>query len=186
MQYFDENALKCSFLDLVELHSSTAQDIFASIKRCFQTKKIPLENIIAFCSDTTNVMMGSKHSVATLLQAELQHIIIIKCSCHMIHLAASYACLRLPKYIEDLCRNIYSHFSLSSKRQEVLKMFQMFAGVEPHKILAPGQTRWLSLHMCVKRLLEQWGALQLYFNDLAYSDPTHVNVLYKVSETNFH
>ncbi|MFV0263274.1 MAG: hypothetical protein ACK5JN_12705, partial [Kluyvera sp.] len=33
-RYFDENALKSSFLDLVELHSSTAQDIFAAIKRC--------------------------------------------------------------------------------------------------------------------------------------------------------
>lgn len=128
--------------------------------------------MVAFCSDTTNVMMGNNHSVATLLRDELPDIIIVKCSCHMIHLCASYACLKLPKSLEDLCRNIFTHFNLSSKRQDAFKEFQNFVGVEPHKILSSGQTRWLSLEQCVQRLLEQWDALTLYFTELSFSDPT--------------
>ena len=47
------------------------------------SKEIPLENIVGFCSDTTNVMMGSNHSVSTLLKDSLPHVIIVKCSCHI-------------------------------------------------------------------------------------------------------
>lgn len=146
VQYFDENSLRSSFLDLIEVHSSTAQGIFAAIKQCFSFKNIPMQNIIAFCSDT-NVMMGSKQSVATLLKAEVPNVIIVKCSCHLIHLTASYACLRLPKYIEDLCRNIYSHFSLSSKRQDALKEFQKFADLEPQDFSTWANT--LAINRCV-------------------------------------
>lgn len=174
VQFYDKS-LVCVFLDLLEVKDSTAVGIFTAVKECFINKRIPMDNIIGFCSDTASVMMGSKHSVSTLLKKEVPNVVVVKCACHMMHLTASNACLKLPKYIEDLCRNIYSHFSLSSKRQDTFKEFQIFASVQPHKILSPGQTRWLSLQMCVKRLLEQWSALKLYFTELAFSDPTHVN-----------
>lgn len=35
--------------------------------------------------------------------------------------------------------------------------------MRPHKILKPCQTRWLSLHSCIKRILEQLNALKLFF-----------------------
>lgn len=174
-QYYENCHMKDSFLDMVEVHDSSARGLFQSLKQCFSDHQIPLKNVVAFCSDTTNVMMGNNHSVATLLRDELPNIIIVKCSCHMIHLCASYACLKLPKSLEDLCRNIFTHFNLSSKRQDAFKEFQNFVGVEPHKILSPGQTRWLSLEQCVQRLLEQWDALTLYFTELSFSDPTNSN-----------
>ncbi|KAI4455425.1 hat family dimerization domaincontaining protein-related [Holotrichia oblita] len=34
---------------------------------------------------------------------------------------------------------------------------------DPHKMLRPSQTRWLSLAQAVKRINEQWAALSLYF-----------------------
>lgn len=40
----------------------------------------------------------------------------------------------------------------------------MFAEVDILKILHPSQTRWLSVAAVVKRILEQWSALQLFFN----------------------
>ncbi len=43
--------------------------------------------------------------------------------------------------------------------------FQTFTHTEIHKMLHPSQTRWLSLSAVVERVLEQWGALQLYFNE---------------------
>jgi hypothetical protein len=41
----------------------------------------------------------------------------------------------------------------------MLKEFQIFCNVDPHKILRPAQTRWLSLLSVVRRILEQWEPL---------------------------
>ena len=65
--------------------------------------------------------------------------------------------------LEDLCKNIYSHFSRSSLRQNEFHQFQEFVEAEPLKLLGISQTWWLSLESCVKRVLEQWNALRLYF-----------------------
>lgn len=36
--------------------------------------------------------------------------------------------------------------------------------MEPHKILKPSQTRWLSLERVVQRILEQWEPLKSFFD----------------------
>lgn len=51
----------------------------------------------------------------------------------------------------------------SYKRQNNFKEFQCFVEIKPHKLLQPCQTRWLSLLVCVKRVLEQYNVLKLYF-----------------------
>lgn len=60
---------------------------------------------------------------------------------------------------------IYNFFKSSSKRQSEFKEFQAFMNLEPHKILHPSQTRWLSLSFVVDCILEQWDSLKLYFTD---------------------
>lgn len=77
----------------------------------------------------------------------------------------SEACKYLPRSCEDLARNIYNFLNGSSKCQNELVQFQRFMDIEPHKVLHPSQTRWLSLGAVVSRLLEQWEALKLYFAD---------------------
>lgn len=42
--------------------------------------------------------------------------------------------------------------------------------IKPHKILQLSQTRWLSLLAVVKRVLEQYDALKLYFTSAALED----------------
>lgn len=90
----------------------------------------------------------------------------------MIHLSASKACLKLPRYVEDLLRCLGAHFSRSSHRQIKFKEFQEFFNVDIHKILAPAQTRWLSLKACVDRVLEQYDPLKAYLTESLFSDPS--------------
>ncbi|KAL1246583.1 hypothetical protein QQF64_034546 [Cirrhinus molitorella] len=66
---------------------------------------------------------------------------------------------------EDLARDIYGYFKNSAKRVAQLREFQDFCHVEPHKLLKPCQTRWLSLSEVVKRVSAQWNALCLFFTD---------------------
>lgn len=176
--YFDQDTFEVvtAFFDMVIVQKCDAETLYSAIKRCFQEKNIPLENIIGYSSDTCNVMFGERQSVVALMKAEFPHVTFVRCSCHMIHLCVSHACLKLSTSLEDLCRNVFSHFSRSSLRQHELTEFQNFLDIKPHKMLAFGQTRWLSLEACVSRLLEQWDALSLYFTAIISEkrDPSYV------------
>lgn len=129
--------------------------------------------MVGFSSDTTNVMVGEYQSIFSHLKNDSPAIACIKCSCHMIHLAASKACLKLPKHVEDLLRNIGSHFNRSYKRQSDFLEFQEFFKTEIHKILSPATTRWLSVKQCVDRILEQYEPLKAYFTQTAFDDPSY-------------
>lgn len=118
--------------------------------------------MIGFAADGANVMMGVNNSLSTLLKQDIPNLFVMKCICHSFHLCASYDCKKLPRSVEDLARDIHNYF-LSPKQSMAFKEFQEFADVKPHKILHPSQTRWLSLHSVVKRLLEQLPALKLFF-----------------------
>lgn len=99
------------------------------------------------------------------MKIEFPGIFIMKCVCHSAHLCASESCKRLPRSCEDLARNIFNFLKSSSKRQCEFSQFQTFLNLDPHKILHPSQTQWLSLTAVVDRVIEQWDALRLYFLD---------------------
>ncbi|CAG9825645.1 unnamed protein product [Phaedon cochleariae] len=148
--------VKTQFFDLLEAHGSTADDLYALLKESLRLNKIRSTNLVGFSSDTTNVMVGKYHSVFSLLKEEFPHIVCVRCSCHMAHLAISKACLKLPRHDEDLLRNIASHFNRSALRRTQFQEFQDFFNVEIHKILSPSITRWSI------RELEQYAPLESY------------------------
>lgn len=168
----ETNKVEHLFLDMVEISSGTASGLYDCLKQMLLNKNIPIENMVGFSSDTTNVMVGEHCSVFAFLKKDLPNIALIKCSCHMIHLSSSKACLKLPRNVEDFLRSVGAHFSRSSHRQLKFQEFQEFFHVEIHKILAPAQTRWLSLKACVDRILEQYIPLKAYFTELVFSDPS--------------
>ncbi|KAJ8958370.1 hypothetical protein NQ314_006431 [Rhamnusium bicolor] len=111
----------------------------------------------------------------------------------MIHLSSAKACLLLARSVEDLLRNLGSHFSRSFSRIEAFKEFQIFFKVDINKILRPSNTRWLSLQACCDRVLEQYEPLKAYlteyklFNFIEIVDPCkaqsfHIKSLSKVFE----
>ncbi|CAH0551089.1 unnamed protein product [Brassicogethes aeneus] len=172
---YNDTKVVTEFFDLFELGSGKAADIYAAVKNSIISKNIPFDNLIGFSADTCNVMFGEYNSVYLLLKKDLPHSVSIKCSCHSIHLASSYACRKLPRSVEDLLRNIGSHFGRSFSRQEKFREFQLFFKVAVHKILSPAITRWLSLKACVDRVLEQYDALEAYLRVLCVEDPSRTN-----------
>ncbi|XP_065370891.1 uncharacterized protein LOC135963040 [Calliphora vicina] len=176
----DTSSIQYSFFDFKECESSTAKDIFNLLKSTITEKGIPFQNLVGFASDTPNVMFGQYNSVAKFLKNEKPDIAVIKCSCHLIHLVASKACLKLPTYLEDLLRNLGSYFNRSYIRQKKLEEFQEYFQTGVHKILSPAITRWLSIHCCVKRVLEQFEPLRSFLRLEVFEDPS------KVTETMLH
>ena len=78
--------------------------------------------------------------------------------CHLLHIAAKKGCATEMTLID-----IFHYLGVSSKRMKELQGFQRESGVALRKILKHGPTRWLSLHNCVTRLLEQWEPLTAFF-----------------------
>ncbi|XP_065584645.1 uncharacterized protein LOC136043679, partial [Artemia franciscana] len=102
--FFSEKDLKLhvEVLDMVKCSDGSAEGLTNRIKQVIEENSIPWQNIVGFCADTSNVMFGAKRSASTLMKAMVPHILNVKCSCHLIHLCSSYACLSLPKILEDL------------------------------------------------------------------------------------
>ena len=151
------------FFRLYEVSKADAETLFTTVKEDLEKIGIPLNNIIGYAADGANVMMGGHNSVRTRMEELNPHIFTMKCICHSAAICASNACTKLPRDTEDFIREVYSHFSHSAKRLSEYNAFQHFTDTEPHKLLRPCQTRWLSLNQCVQRILEQWDALTEYF-----------------------
>lgn len=99
------------------------------------------ENMIGLASDGANSMMGDHNSLSSRLKTDIPNLFIMKCICHSFNLCASYACITLPRTVEQLARDVYNYFMSGPKRLSELKEFKDFAKVKPHKLLHPSQTR---------------------------------------------
>ena len=150
VRYYCNQAMKVksAFYILNDASHATAESLFGVLTAALEAAGIAAENIIGFSADGANVMHGEHNSVASRLKEQIPGIFVLKCMCHSAHLCASHACETLPRSIEDISRDIYAYFSHSAKRISQFEQFQHFAEVEPHKLLWPCQTRWLSLHVC--------------------------------------
>ena len=110
VRYFcdEANSIRSQFLMLIEVTNS----LTATPISFFERNNIPLVNIIGYASDTTNVMFGEHHSVVRLLKDRIPNLFVMKSLCHSAHLCASHSCEKLSRAIEDLVRDIYSHFPI--------------------------------------------------------------------------
>jgi len=94
----------------------------------------------------------------------------------LIHLAAEKGARVLPVSVEDCLISIYYYLDKSSKRQKELKEFQLLHNVEVRKIIKHVSTRWLSLGICLERILSQWMPLKDFFKSECMKS-TKVNVV---------
>ncbi|XP_058828537.1 uncharacterized protein LOC131688348, partial [Topomyia yanbarensis] len=153
------------FYAAVSLGAADHKTIYNAIIEQFRKDGIPYKNRLkGFASDGAAVMMGGSNSVLRLLKIDCPDLVIIKCTCHSLALCASYACGKIPDYLEQLLRDIYSYVSNSPKRASEFDMIQEILELKPLKMLHPSVTRWLSLEAVVKRCLVRFSELILFFN----------------------
>ena len=99
-----EHKVRSQFLCLIDVTQSDATTLTDALTSYFEKNGIPLQNIIGFASDTTNVMFGKTPFSCKSLESKNSTLIH-----HSAHLCASHACEKLPQAIEDLVRDIYIH-----------------------------------------------------------------------------
>lgn len=90
--------------------------------------------------------------------------------CHLANLCVLAGVKTLPVDVDDFFVDLFYFFNKSSKCKEEFREFQEFTGTKELKIVKHCKTRWLSLERAVQRVLQQWSALQAYFDRQAEID----------------
>jgi len=174
--------IRDEFVKLIEVSDASAKGVYDAIINFFNTHAILYkQNLAGFASDGANVMFGNKHSIKSLLEQYVPHLFVIKCLCHSLALCASYACEKLPNDVENLIHEVYNYMKFSSKRQKNFQEFQEFLDMKPYKLLQPSQTRWLAFQACVKRMVDLYKSIKLYFQAEHLLDNKATNIYHKLS-----
>ena len=159
--------VKTSLLDMCMTPSGTASDIFNAIDNCITTFNIRWDNCIAVGVNNTNVNMGNRHSIKTMVLEKNCSVYFNGCQCHVVHntaAAASSAFADTTKFdIEDMLVDLFYWFDHSTKRKNLLADYTEFCDQEYRQILKHVSTRWLSLEKCVSCALKQYTSLKSYF-----------------------
>lgn len=165
IRFFDKTKCKVTdaLLDMIEVDDPSAEGLYKAVKELFASKGIPFTNIIGLACDNCSTMMGVNNGFQALLKKDIPSVFILGCICHSFALCSSHACAHLPSYLEEFLRNVCCYFSRSSKRQHEFSLIQEVVHSPKHKMLKLSQTRWLSRNQVISRILEQWDALQLFF-----------------------
>ncbi|XP_070408565.1 uncharacterized protein [Nothobranchius furzeri] len=163
---YDEATLQVAtkFMEMPICNVGNAENLYEKLSEALRKRGIPWENLIAFNSDNASVMKGRHNSVISRLKTSQPHVQDLGCICHLAQLATGCAIKAAQVPVEDFLVGIYTHFDKSAKRCEIYKEFVDFTDSDHLKLLRYCSTRWLSLLTCVQRVLNQWDALQAYFN----------------------
>lgn len=166
---WDQNLRKpvTHFLDMPVCNTGTGEKLFNLIDESLKSRNIPWSNVVAFESDTTNVMIGRHNSVLSRVKDVQPEVFSQGCVCHLANLCLLAGVQTLPIDVDDFFVDLYYYFDKSAKRKEE---FHEFTGVKELKIIKHCKTRWLSLEKCVRRVLEQWSALYAYFDRVSEED----------------
>jgi len=166
VRYFNDNIgrVVCVLLKMLECtESSTGEKIFDLLDGEMSKHSISWTNCLSVAADNASVMQGKSKGVAAYLCKKAPTVYMLGCACHLMHLAAIKAADALKIKVDELLIDIYYYLDKSSKRHQQLKHFQALCDVETHKILKHVSVRWLSIGMCLSRLLEQWAPLSAIF-----------------------
>lgn len=172
VRFWDDELKKpmTRFLDMPVCNSGTGQKLFDLIDETLSSKKIPWSKVVAFESDTTNVMVGKHNSVLSRVKLKQPMVFSQGCVCHLANLCLLAGVETLPIDVDDFFVDLFYYFDSSTKRKEEFHEFQLFTEVKELKIIKHCKTRWLSLEKSVKRVLEQWCALYAYFDKISEND----------------
>ena len=85
-------------------------------------------------------------------------------------LCASHAVNVLPSYLETFIKDVSFYSSRSSKCKRDFMAIQQVVRVVPHKMVKLSQTRWLSREKVISTVIEQYGAIILYFEKECKTD----------------
>lgn len=154
---------------LVDLKtSSEGKDIHAIVKEKILIKTQIKENLIGFTSDNASSLKSDKNGLAGLLQNDesLPSLYCLSDPCHGANLAVKHSLKSLPSEITDFIDDLHSYFAFPQRKSKLLKL-QEEEKKKPLLLKNYVKTRWLSLGLSLKRLLDIWDSIRTYMTKIA-------------------
>ncbi|CAH0562948.1 unnamed protein product [Brassicogethes aeneus] len=99
IRYFSQKSSKivCTSLGLGQLESANADGIIQCLLLILKKYNLKIENMQGLDTDNASVMTGVNNGVYKKLQTYNPTLVLIRCVCHSLQLASSYATKELPK-----------------------------------------------------------------------------------------
>lgn len=171
------NKIISQFVGLIPVTSTTAEALYQHIKDYFREIGVDLNHCFALGTDGASNLCGCHQSVYILMKKDIPNLLLIKCTCHSLHLACSHASEELPSNIDYMLRETYNWFHRSALRREAyLDIYKLINdGKEPLQLVPLSGTRWLARSNSVKRILNQWSSLKTHFQITASSCDKYVS-----------
>lgn len=158
--------IETTFYRLLELEGGDACTLVTAFENQLKIDALKIDKLIGIGIDGANVMAGQFHSFSSLLKNKQPELIVVKCVCHSLHLAAENAFACLPNHLDFIIKQCHSWFAHSTKRQMAYKNIYMLLSENnkaPLKIDMFSGTRWLARYSAIEKIVEQWDALKLHF-----------------------
>lgn len=181
VRYLDEEEgeIKDTLWDLVPSYQgdenkaeANAPYIAETVLNSFRNAEVPLCNIMAFCSDTCPLMMGSKNGVAAIFKRYIPDIKIVKCECHLGNLIARDAMKKLPPQVMDLIAAMPKYVKKSAISTHMWKGLQEKTEVKSLPLVMYAKTRWTSRYAVSLRVVRRWELLAIFFEREVQVNPT--------------
>lgn len=166
-RYFNnrKNKIVTQFLGLVQVTSTTAEDLYQHLVDFFKNVDIDLSKCFAIATDGASNLCGVNNSLYTRMKNVNPRVILVKCICHSLHLVCCHAFEEIPSNIDYMLRETHNWFHRSALRREsYMNIYKLINdGKPPLQLIPLSGTRWLARSNCVKRILDQYEALKLHF-----------------------
>ena len=143
--------------------SSTGEVIYKKIKREVLISEQIRQNLLGIVTDEGGNMAGKYKGISSRLKDDYKYILATKDFSHLYNTVYKWAKKAFPKPVRHIIKSIASHFSHSTQKKAKFFEKQKEMELEPLAILHFIKTRWLSLRNCLKRILDRWEALKVYF-----------------------
>ncbi|XP_061476359.1 E3 SUMO-protein ligase KIAA1586 homolog isoform X3 [Rhineura floridana] len=164
------------FVALKELVSTTAECIFntllSTLNDCGFNNEYLKANLIAFCSDGANSMLGRKSGVATKLLEKFPKVIIWHCLNHRLQLSLddSISDIKQVNHFKIFLDKIYSIYHQSNKNQTELETVAKELEMEIIKIGRVLGPRWAACSLqAATAVWHAYPALYMHFSRSSYS-----------------
>ncbi|XP_026685957.1 uncharacterized protein LOC113471199 [Diaphorina citri] len=127
IRYFShrENKVVTTFYRLLEIEAGDHLTMVTAFQSALEKDGLKIDKLLGIGIDGANVMTGKYNSFSSKLKELIPHLVIVKCVCHSLHLAAEKSLLELPSHIDFLIKECTSWFSKSTDRQvKYRKLFE--------------------------------------------------------------
>ncbi|KAL8591505.1 hypothetical protein ACOMHN_000520 [Nucella lapillus] len=152
--------------------SSTGENIFHLLDDTLTSLGIDWTKCLSLVCDNAATMTGLNKGVISYVRKKTPKVHLAICVCHLLNLAAKKATKAFQGEFDfdDILRQISWYMSQSTNREQRLKKLQKQCGTPELNVIDHCPTRWLSMGLALRRLLQQWKPLQMFFEEKCKKD----------------